>query len=221
MALLGIPILLGMHHIYEWTDAAHVAADPMLVQKQPYLNIPFFVARYALYFVIWTGLAYTLSGWSRSQDTNYEPGSERKFRLLSGPGLLLLRGRLDLRRRRLDDVARPALVLDHLRAAVPDPAGAGGDRLRAAADGLDVEDAADVAHRPPRRHPRLRQVPAHLRDGLGLLLVLAVPDHLVGEPARGDSLVPRADAATAGSGSASCCWSASSSCRSSCCCRAT
>jgi hypothetical protein len=89
MALLGIPILLGMHHIYEWTDAAKVAADPILLQKQPYLNVPFFVARYALYFVIWTGLAYTLSGWSRSQDTNYEPGSERKFRLLSGPGLLL------------------------------------------------------------------------------------------------------------------------------------
>jgi hypothetical protein len=89
MALLGIPILLGMRHIYEWTDAVRVAADPILVQKQPYLNIPFFVARYALYFVIWTGLAYTLSGWSRSQDTNYEPGSERKFRLLSGPGLVL------------------------------------------------------------------------------------------------------------------------------------
>ena len=89
MALLGIPILLGMHHIYEWTDTAKVAADPILLQKQPYLNIPFFVARYALYFVIWTGLAYTLSGWSRSQDTNYEPGSERKFRLVSGPGILL------------------------------------------------------------------------------------------------------------------------------------
>jgi len=66
MALLGIPILLGMGHIYEWTDAARVAADPILQQKQPYLNVPFFVARYALYFVIWTGLAYTLSGWSRS-----------------------------------------------------------------------------------------------------------------------------------------------------------
>jgi hypothetical protein len=25
MALLGIPLLLGMHHIYEWTDAARVA----------------------------------------------------------------------------------------------------------------------------------------------------------------------------------------------------
>jgi hypothetical protein len=89
MALLGVPLLLGMHHLYEWTDAAHVAADPILVQKQAYLNVPFFVGRYVLYFVIWTGLAYTLSGWSRRQDTHYEPGSERKFRMLSGPGILL------------------------------------------------------------------------------------------------------------------------------------
>jgi hypothetical protein len=89
MALLGIPLLLGMHHIYEWTDAAKVAADPILRQKEPYLNVPFFMARYALYFVIWTALAYILSGWSRTQDTSYEPGSERKFRLVSGPGLLI------------------------------------------------------------------------------------------------------------------------------------
>ena len=65
-----MPVLLGMHHIFEWTDAAHVAADPILVQKQAYLNVPFFVVRYVLYFAIWTGLAYTLSGWSRSQDTS-------------------------------------------------------------------------------------------------------------------------------------------------------
>jgi hypothetical protein len=89
MALLGLPLILGMHHVYEWTDAAKVAADPVLQMKQPYLNVPFFIARYALYFVIWTALAYILSGWSRTQDTSYEPGSERKFRLVSGPGLLI------------------------------------------------------------------------------------------------------------------------------------
>jgi hypothetical protein len=57
--------------------------------KAPYLNAGFFLARYAFYFLIWTGLAYTLSGWSRAQDSSYEPGSERKFRLVSGPGLLV------------------------------------------------------------------------------------------------------------------------------------
>jgi hypothetical protein len=89
MAVLGLPVLLGMGHLYEWTDTAKVAADPILRQKEPYLNVPFFLVRYALYFVVWTTLAYLLSGWSRAQDTGYEPGSERKFRLLSGPGILL------------------------------------------------------------------------------------------------------------------------------------
>lgn len=89
MALLGLPILLGLHSIYEWTHADVVAADPILSAKQPYLNTPFFVARYAIYFLVWTGLAYTLSGWSHAQDASYTPGSERKFRLLSGPGILV------------------------------------------------------------------------------------------------------------------------------------
>ena len=87
MALLGIPILLGMHHIYEWTDAP---TSPRIRSwcrssrtERPVLRRPLRALLRHL-----TGLAYTLSGWSRSQDTNYEPGSERKFRLLSGPGLL-------------------------------------------------------------------------------------------------------------------------------------
>ena len=201
---MGLPVLLGMHHIYEWTDAAKVAADPILVQKQPYLNIPFFVARYVLYFVIWSGLAYTLSGWSRAQDTSYEPGSERKFRLVSGPGILLYA------------VASTFAVVDWMMSLDPhwfstifgllfliqQALSAMGFVLLLMAS--PVEDRAAVDDRPGRRHPRLRQVPAVLHDGLGLLLVLAVPDHLVGEPARGDSLVSRSHAATAGSGSASC-----------------
>jgi hypothetical protein len=89
MAILGLPILLGLHHIFEWTHLDVVAKDPILTAKQPYLNIPFFIGRYVLYFAVWTGLAYTLSGWSRAQDEHYTPGSERKFRMLSGPGILL------------------------------------------------------------------------------------------------------------------------------------
>ena len=204
MALLGIPILLGMHHIYEWTDAAQGRrrSDPAAEAAVP--EHP--VLRRALRAL----LRHLDRARLHAVRLVAQPGHELRARLgAEVPAAQrarhpALRGRLDLRRRRLDDVARPALVLDHLRPAVPDPAGAGGDRLRPAADGVDVEDAADVAHRARQRHPRLRQVPAHLRHGLGLLLVLAVPDHLVGEPARGDSLVSRRACATAGSGSASC-----------------
>jgi hypothetical protein len=89
LAILFVPVLLGMHHIFEWTHLDVVAKDPILSAKQPYLNEQFFYARFFIYFAIWSGLAYTLSGWSRRQDHEYTPGSERKFRLLSGPGLIL------------------------------------------------------------------------------------------------------------------------------------
>ena len=54
-----------------------------------------------------------------------------------------------------------------------------------------------LSRRPPLdRHRRAgalsrsRQPDARVRDAVGVLLVLAVPDHLVGQPARGDRLVP-------------------------------
>jgi hypothetical protein len=89
LAVLFIPVLLGMHHIFEWTHLDVVAKDPILTSKQPYLNERFFYIRFFIYFAVWSGLAYTLSGWSRRQDHDYTPGSERKFRMLSGPGLIL------------------------------------------------------------------------------------------------------------------------------------
>jgi hypothetical protein len=89
MAVLFLPVVFGLHSIFEWTHTDVVRADPILRQKMPYLNDQFFLIRTLLYFVVWSGLAYTLSGWSRAQDAGYVPGSERKFRLLSGPGILL------------------------------------------------------------------------------------------------------------------------------------
>jgi hypothetical protein len=89
VGVLFVPVLLGMHHIFEWTHADVVAKDAILTAKQPYLNEQFFYIRFVIYFAVWTGLAYTLSGWSRKQDHEYTAGSERKFRLLSGPGLIL------------------------------------------------------------------------------------------------------------------------------------
>jgi hypothetical protein len=89
MAVLFLPVALGLHQIFEWTHTEVVLADPILRQKMPYLNVPFFLVRTALYFAVWSGLAYLLSGWSRAQDAGYVTGSERKFRLVSGPGILL------------------------------------------------------------------------------------------------------------------------------------
>ena len=68
MALLFLPVLLGMNVLYPWTDAEHVAADEILRHKAPYLNATFFVARALFYFAGWILLTWTLTRLSRRQD---------------------------------------------------------------------------------------------------------------------------------------------------------
>jgi hypothetical protein len=90
LAILFVPIVLGMTHIFEWTHADLVAKDPILKHKEPYLNASAFVIRAAIYFIVWGALTFILTGWSRAQDrTPTPPPADRKFRNLSGPGILM------------------------------------------------------------------------------------------------------------------------------------
>lgn len=89
MALLFIPVLLGMHHLYPWTDHAVVEASHVLHQKAGYLNIPFFLARAALYFILWIGMALWLSKTSRLQDRSADVTLVRKMKIFSGPSMVL------------------------------------------------------------------------------------------------------------------------------------
>lgn len=91
MAILFIPIAMNLQTLFVWArpEAVHDAA---IQTKAAYLNPTFFLARAIGYFVIWIGLGFTLAGWSAKQDIDAPaiPGPEdRKFRVLSGPGLVL------------------------------------------------------------------------------------------------------------------------------------
>lgn len=91
LAVLFLPIAFNATHLFHWAEpeALH---DPGIQVKAAYLNLNFFYARAALYFVIWVFLAYRLAGWSSAQDAAPArlPGPEdRKFRVLSGPGIVL------------------------------------------------------------------------------------------------------------------------------------
>ncbi len=61
LALLFVPIALGLSTLYPWSRAATVAADPLLQHKHLYLNIPFFLVRAVFYFSVWSFLAYRLT----------------------------------------------------------------------------------------------------------------------------------------------------------------
>jgi hypothetical protein len=88
MTLLFLPIVLGMRHLYPWTNAELVAADEALQHKQAYLNTSFFLIRAAIYFLVWNAISYFLNAWSLEQDRTGNPRLARRMQKLSGGGLL-------------------------------------------------------------------------------------------------------------------------------------
>src|SRR6266542_6639206 len=88
MTLLFLPIVAGMSRLYPWTNAELVAHDEALQHKHLYLNTPFFLARAALYFIVWNALSYYLNAWSLEQDRNPDPRIAQRMQQLSAGGLL-------------------------------------------------------------------------------------------------------------------------------------
>ena len=88
LAVLFIPVVIGMYDLYPWTHADHVAHDPVLQHKAPYLNVSFFLVRALLYFASWIGLALVLNRWSKAQDEGSLIAT-RRMQLISGAGLVL------------------------------------------------------------------------------------------------------------------------------------
>jgi hypothetical protein len=89
MALLFIPVLLGMRHLYAWMQPDVVAIDPILQHKRAYLNLPWFLIRLAVYFAIWIGIVFVMHAWLVRQDADHDPRRARKIARWSGVGLLL------------------------------------------------------------------------------------------------------------------------------------
>jgi hypothetical protein len=78
-----------LHGLYLWAEPVVVAHDAELQEKVKwYLNVPFFLGRAVGFFAVWLLFAAILNRWSLEQDANaaFPP---RRFRLVSGPGLLL------------------------------------------------------------------------------------------------------------------------------------
>ena len=90
MFVLFLPLLLGVHSLYEWTHADMLAAHPAVAEKaRLYLNPTFFALRAILYFAIWMLLAFFLNRWSLEQDRTADRQLVKKMRVLSGPGMVL------------------------------------------------------------------------------------------------------------------------------------
>lgn len=73
LGILVIPLFFGMHDLFHWTHAEEVANDPILMEKEPYLNIPFFIVRTGLFFLIWVVFYLLFTRNSRKQDVTKDP----------------------------------------------------------------------------------------------------------------------------------------------------
>jgi len=89
MAVLFIPIVIGIPSLYEWGDAAKVAQDAILQKKQLYLNAPFWITRLVIYFAIWNVMMFLLNKWSKQEDAEGGFQYARIMEKLSAPGIVI------------------------------------------------------------------------------------------------------------------------------------
>jgi hypothetical protein len=95
MAVLFIPLAANLPALYQWARPAESLDEEtahLVHLKAAYLNPSFFYVRAVIFFAVWGVLIFLLNKWSREQDEQpaLPPGPKtRRFRLLSGPGLVL------------------------------------------------------------------------------------------------------------------------------------
>lgn len=90
IAILFLPILLGVTYLYEWTHLP--PSDPTMLQRGIFQTPTWWMIRSVLYFIVWGSMVYFLNLWGRRQDetTNYTDaakylGDASKF---SGPTMV-------------------------------------------------------------------------------------------------------------------------------------
>ena len=80
--LMLIMLIFGGHSLYEWIQNEH--ADPLIDDKKWYLNVPFFSARFVVYFAGWILLSYLMRKMSLMQDMDPDLRYYRRYRIFSG-----------------------------------------------------------------------------------------------------------------------------------------
>lgn len=89
MAILAVPIVLNMDHLYHWAHHGVADHDPILAAKSAFLNPQFFTIRLVVYFVIWSVLAWFFFSQSKKQDISADPKLTQRMESLSAPGMVL------------------------------------------------------------------------------------------------------------------------------------
>jgi hypothetical protein len=88
VAVLFLPILLGLPYLYPWAnDLVH--RNPVVAHKASYLNTPMFIGRFVFYFVVWMLFFRSIRKLTDQQDQTGDPSIIVRLRQISAPGLLV------------------------------------------------------------------------------------------------------------------------------------
>jgi hypothetical protein len=94
LALLFVPIFLGIHNLYIWARPLNEVADTRLRAHlqditKTYLTTGGFIWRAVFYFAIWNLLSFLLTKWSKEGDKPGSADNTNRFKAVAGPGLIL------------------------------------------------------------------------------------------------------------------------------------
>jgi hypothetical protein len=94
LALLFIPVILGIRKLYIWAQPLDQISDKHLREHlqditKTYLTTNGFILRAVFYFAIWNLLSFLLSRWSKQTDRAGAPDNTDRFKVVAGPGLIL------------------------------------------------------------------------------------------------------------------------------------
>jgi hypothetical protein len=89
MMVLFIPVLFGLKYLYPWADPQHLATDPVLQLRHPYLNGYGFAARSYFYLAVFSVIAYFLRRWSLASDHDFAVDYPGRLARLSAGGMVV------------------------------------------------------------------------------------------------------------------------------------
>lgn len=89
-AILTLLLIFGMNSIYHWSIPDVAAHDPLIEHKSPYLNIPFFFVRIAVFFALWIFMTNLLRITSRNENIKGGKDYFRKSEMYSRVYIFIL-----------------------------------------------------------------------------------------------------------------------------------
>lgn len=88
LALLFVPIWLGVARIYEWADPEIVREHEVLARKAGFLNVAGFQVRAIIYFAVWIAILLVLNVLSPNAEPRADSPRARRLQTCSGLGFI-------------------------------------------------------------------------------------------------------------------------------------